>query len=90
MSRDDKPQELPHHPAERRVERGTLPRLEGDLVIKMRPEEVTRVFAVVMDSDRDSAFEFVSEVLYRKIRRILERPHCMPVFEMNQKVSDKG
>ena len=69
---------------------GALPRLEGDMVISLTPEEVMRVFSITLDSDREAALDLVANMLHKKIRRTLERPHCLPVFEMSQKVSEKG
>ncbi len=69
-----------------RAQTGALPRLEGDMTISLSPDEVMRVFSAALDSDRDAALELVSNVLHRKIRKILERPHCLPVFEMKQKM----
>jgi hypothetical protein len=90
MEKADRPAGTSAMPADARVQVGALPRLEGDLAIGLSPEEVMKVFGATLDSDRDAALDLVSNVLHRKIRRTLERPHCMPVFEMNQKVSDKG
>lgn len=66
---------------------GALPRLEGELVVKLSPEEVARVFSACLDRDREMALE-MADLLQKKIRRILEQPHCLPAFEMKQKLSE--
>lgn len=76
-------------PADREAERpkawradmGALPRLEGDLVLSLTPEDVMQIFEVALDEDEQAALSFVAGTLHRRIRRILERPHCAPAFE---------
>ena len=69
---------------------GSLPRLEADMVLSFSSDELTAILGAAMDSDGEAALRIVSETLETKIRKVLDRPHCVPAFEMNQKLSDKG
>jgi uncharacterized protein (DUF169 family) len=71
-----------------RVEVGALPRLEGDLVLSLSPAEVMQVFQAALDEDEKAALGFVAGTLHRRIRRILERPHCSPAFERYRQRSE--
>jgi hypothetical protein len=51
---------------------------------------VVRVLRASLDGDRDVALELVTGTLEPEVRRVLQAPHCMPVFEMPVKLSDKG
>ncbi len=71
-----------------RADVGALPRLEGDLVLSLSPEEVMQVFQAALDEDEQAALGFVAGTLHRRIRRILERPHCSPAFELYRQRSE--
>jgi hypothetical protein len=43
-----------------------------------------------LDGDRDAALELVTGTLEPEVRRTLQAPHCVPVFEMPAKLGDKG
>jgi hypothetical protein len=60
------------------------------VIISLEPEEVIALQRIVLDDDRGEALEFLKSRINRKVEAVLNRPHCVPVFEMKDKISDRG
>ena len=76
----------PVWPAAQRASGGVLPQLEGDMMVRLNPEDVTRIFRTVLDGDREDAFLLLRDRFFAEVQRLLNRPHCMPAFEMTRKL----
>jgi len=57
-------------------------KLTGNVVIELGPFEVERLLAVLIDEDKEGAYQFLKECMEKKIRERL-RPHCVPVFDVS-------
>ncbi len=58
-----------------------LPRLEKDIFIQLTPADVIGIFRAVLDSDAAAALEILRTTFDEKIRKVLNQPHCKPMFE---------
>lgn len=52
-------------------------------VITLFPEEIFRLTSILLDEDRDAALDFLANVVKKKVDEV-SRPHCRPVFELQQ------
>jgi len=82
--------EIEPRPAAGSASRGLVPPVDREVVVRLSREDVVRVLRAALDGDRDVALELVTGTLEPEVRRTLQAPHCMPVFEMPVKLSDKG
>lgn len=57
-------------------------RVSGKVLVELSAQEVEKLLAILMDEDRDEAYEFLKESLGKKVQERL-RPHCVPVFEVS-------
>lgn len=57
-------------------------RLTDKVVVEFSAQEVQKLLAILMDEDRDEAYQFLKEFLGKKVMERL-RPHCVPVFEVS-------
>ncbi len=57
-------------------------RIADKVVVELSAQEVEKLLAILMDEDREEAYEFLRESLGKKIMERL-RPHCVPVFEVS-------
>ena len=55
-------------------------------MVRLNPEDVTRIFRTVLDGDREDAFLLLRDRFFAEVQRLLNRPHCMPAFEMTRKL----
>ena len=77
-------------PAAGGAARGLVPPVDREVVVRLSREDIVRVLRAALDGDRDAALELVTGTLEPEVRRTLQAPHCVPVFEMPAKLGDKG
>ncbi len=54
---------------------------ERKVTITLAEQDIQWVEQAVLDDDAESALEFLREVVKPRMDKVLNRPHCKPVFE---------
>lgn len=62
--------------------------VSGKVVVELSAQEVEKLLAILMDEDRDEAYEFLRVCLGKKVQDRI-RPHCVPVFEVSYSPKQK-
>lgn len=55
--------------------------MKDKIVLTFSKEELQTLERIDLDSDRDEALRFIRETIGKKLKE-LNRPHCVPVFEV--------
>ena len=54
---------------------------ERKVIITLLERDIQAVEQALLDNDAESALEFLREVLWPQMDKVLSRPHCKPTFE---------
>lgn len=54
---------------------------ERKVIITLLERDIQAVEQALLDNDAESALEFLREVLWPQMDKVLNRPHCKPTFE---------
>ncbi len=57
--------------------------LKDNTVITLHPEDMFQLHSILLDEDRDAALDFLANVIKKKVDAA-SKPHCRPVFELEQ------
>jgi hypothetical protein len=57
--------------------------LKEKTIIVLYPEEMFQLNTILLDEDKEGAWDFLAKVIKRKVDEA-SKPHCRPVFEMDR------
>jgi len=60
------------------------------VIISLEPEEIIELQRIVLDDEPGEALKFLKARINKKVEEVLNRPHCVPIFEMKEKIEDQG